>query len=150
MGPIRDAVRKVRSKHVSDELLARPGLDLGLPTDNEKSRRRFYEELGLSHLKTDNIMDGQDEVYYTLHDSWLKIITTDQSMPSAVSGYDRLLMVDPTVDDVHDAIDPDGLKVSVIPPGHRGIDQVGVVVKVNDVTGQEDFLVRGMGAQATG
>jgi lactoylglutathione lyase len=135
---------------VTGTLLARPGIDLGLPTDNEKARRGFYEQLGLSHLKTDTIMAGQDEVYYTLHDSWLKIITSDQSMPVAVSGYDRLLIVDPMADDVNALVDPDGLKVDVVPPGYRGIDQIGVVLKVNDIAAQERFLVMGMGAKPAG
>jgi lactoylglutathione lyase len=135
---------------VTGTLLARPGIDLGLPTDNEQARRRFYEQLGLSHLKTDTIMPGQDEVYYTLHDSWLKIITSDVPMALGVSGYARLMMVDPAVDDVNSLVDPDGLNVAVVPPGYRGIDQIGVVVSVNDIAAQELFLVEGMGAKPTG
>jgi lactoylglutathione lyase len=42
------------------------------------------------------------------------------------------------------------LAVSVVPPGYRGIDQVGVVVKVNDVAAQQRFLVTGMRATAEG
>ncbi len=133
---------------MAGDLLARPGIDLGLPTDNEKARRAFYEELGLTHLMTDHVMAGQDEVYYTLHDSWLKIVTTDQPMPAGVSGYDELLIVDRAAVQVSTLIDPDGLRVSVVPPGYRGIDQVGIVVKVNDVAAQERFLVNGMRATA--
>jgi catechol 2,3-dioxygenase-like lactoylglutathione lyase family enzyme len=132
------------------ELLARPGLDFGLPTDHERARRKFYEALGLSYLQTDHIMDGQDEVYYTLHGSWLKIVTSDKLMSEGVSGYQQLLIADPSVDHVTGLFDPDGLKVSLVPPGHLGIEEVGVVTKVNDVEAQVRFLLDGLEADPVG
>jgi hypothetical protein len=134
---------------VTADFLARPGLDFGLPTDNEKARRAFYEGLDLVHLKTDNIMDGQDEVYYELHGSWLKIVTSDQPMPAGVSGYDELLFVSGASTQVSRLIDPDGVKVSVVPRGYRGLDEVGVIVKVNDVSAKERFLSEGMQGDRT-
>jgi catechol 2,3-dioxygenase-like lactoylglutathione lyase family enzyme len=129
------------------DVLARPGLDFGLATDHEAERRAFYEDLGLKHLMTDHLMPGQDEVYYTLHGSWLKIVTSDQPMKQGISGYSELLFVDPDAQFPRRLTDPDGIKVTVVPKGYRGIDEVGVVVRVHDRAAQVRMLIEGMHAE---
>jgi catechol 2,3-dioxygenase-like lactoylglutathione lyase family enzyme len=132
------------------QLLARSGLDFGLGTDHEADQRAFYEALGLTYLQTDHIMDGQDEVYYTLHGGWLKFVTSDQEMRPGVSGYKELLIADSAVDRVERLEDPDGLLVTRVPPGALDVDDVGVRLSVPDVDAQIQFLEKGMGATRTG
>ena len=134
---------------MDNPLLARQGLDFGLPTDSQQDRRAFYDALGLSHLRTEELGPGQNEVYYTAHGSWLKFVTSDEPLPSGVSGYHELLIADPRAGEPMTLVDPDGLVVSVVPRGYRGIQEMGLVMRVHDVDGQERLLVDGLRAEKT-
>jgi catechol 2,3-dioxygenase-like lactoylglutathione lyase family enzyme len=127
--------------------LARAGLDFGLGTDNEEAVRKFYESIGLTHLMTDPLMPGQDEVYYTMHASWLKFVTSDRPMTAGVSGYHTLMIANPDATEVEELVDPDGTCVQVVPVGHRDIEEIGVVMQVNNVAAQEKMLIEGARAE---
>jgi hypothetical protein len=131
--------------------LARPGIDLGLPTHRRVEMCEFYErEVGLVHLETAPIVEGQDEIFYTMHGSWLKLNATDWELPPAVTGYRELLIADAGRSEPRHLTDPDGLAVTLVPVGHRGIDEVGVVVAANDLEEERRFVVEGMGGVAVG
>jgi hypothetical protein len=131
------------------QFLARSGLDFGLSTDNEDAVRKFYESIGLAHLMTDHLMPGQDEVYYTMHGSWLKFVTCNIPMSVGVSGYHTLIIAKSDATEVEELRDPDGTDVQVVPVGYRDIDEVGVVMQVNDVAAQVKMLIEGASAQRT-
>ena len=127
--------------------LARPGLDFGLGTDNDDIVRKFYEGLGLTHLKTDHLMPGQDEVYYMMHGSWMKFVTSDQPMTQGISGYKTLIIANAAANDVREYEDPDGTKVLIVPVGYRDVEEIGVVMQIGDIAAQEKMLLEGAGAE---
>ncbi len=132
-------------------LLARPGLDFGIPTDRGDAMMAFYaERTPCSFLSRDPIVEGQDEVFYELHRSWLKLNTTTWALPPAVSGFRELIAADPTLDAPRHLVDPDGLPVTLVPPGTDGIDEVGVVIRSEEPDRLRSFLAEGFGAEARG
>jgi lactoylglutathione lyase len=132
-------------------ILARDGLDFGLPTDNGPAMEAFYEhDLGLELLHRDTIIEGNDEVFYQVHGSWLKLNPSVHAMDPAVTGYRELLVASDEVAEPTTRRDPDGLAVTLVPPGHRGIDEVGMVIEANDVDAHVRFVIDGMGAVALG
>lgn len=134
-----------------EDLLARPGLDFGIPTDRGAAMKDFYESATpCTFLSEDPIVEGQDEVFYELHRSWLKLNTTTWALAPAVTGYRELLVADPAADAPRHLVDPDGSPVTLVPPGHLGIDEVGVVVASEDPDRMRSFLVDGMGAEPVG
>lgn len=131
-----------------DALLARPGLDFGIPTDHGAALKDFYSStLPCEFLSEDTIVEGQDEVFYQLHRSWLKINTTAWALEPAVTGYSELIVADASVTEPVTTRDPDGLLVTRVPPGHDGVDEVGVVVHSENPDRMRQFLEEGMGAQ---
>jgi catechol 2,3-dioxygenase-like lactoylglutathione lyase family enzyme len=135
-----------------DRLLARPGLDLGIPTDHGAAMRAFYEhELGLTLHSENEIIEGHDEVFYELHGSWLKLNTSVEPLAPAVTGFRALLVADPDpAADVRTLHDPDGLPVTVMPRGHLGLDELGLEMLVPDIDAQARFLLDGCGAERVG
>jgi catechol 2,3-dioxygenase-like lactoylglutathione lyase family enzyme len=132
-------------------LLARPGLDFGLPTDHGATLCQFYQsELGLRLVQRDEIIEGHEEIFYELHGSWLKINASSTPLDPAVTGYRRLIVADAGVERPRTLHDPDGLEVTVVPVGHEGVDEVGLVLEVNDVEAQRHFIVEGMGGSPVG
>jgi catechol 2,3-dioxygenase-like lactoylglutathione lyase family enzyme len=132
-------------------LLARPGLDFGLPTDHGAAMCEFYQsELGLQLIQRDEIIEGHEEIFYQLHGSWLKINASSTPLDPAVTGYRRLIVADTAAQRPRTLHDPDGLAVTVVPAGHEGVDEVGLVLEVNDVDAQRRFIVEGMGGRPVG
>jgi catechol 2,3-dioxygenase-like lactoylglutathione lyase family enzyme len=136
---------------MTSPLLARPGLDFGLPTDHGAAMCEFYQsELGLELVQRDEIIEGHEEIFYQLHGSWLKINASGTALDPAVTGYRRLIVADTVAQRPRTLHDPDGLAVTVVPPGHEGVDEVGLVLEVNDVEAQRRFIVEGMGGRPVG
>jgi catechol 2,3-dioxygenase-like lactoylglutathione lyase family enzyme len=134
-----------------ENMLARPGLDWGIPTDRGDAMRSFYgEHVGLPYLEENEIIPGHDEVFYEMLGSWLKLNTSVDPLEPAVTGYRELLMVDVDATEPRTVVDPDGLPFTFVPPGHRGIREVGLVMQVPDVDAQLRFLADGMGAKPVG
>lgn len=134
-----------------DQMLARPGLDFGVPTDNGPAMRAFYgDQLGLKFLQENEIIPGHDEVFYELNGGWWKLNTSVEPLQPAVTGYRSLLVADATVTEPLEMSDPDGLPVAVVPRGYRGVDQVGMEMVVPDVAAQRRFLLEGCGGVPIG
>ncbi len=132
-------------------LLARPGLDFGVPTDHGAAMCEFYEStLGLRLVQRDEIIEGHEEIFYELHGSWLKINASSTPLDPAVTGYRGLIVADAAADRPRSLHDPDGLEVTVVPVGHDGVDEVGLVLQVNDIAAHRRFIMEGMGGRQVG
>ena len=128
--------------------LARGLLDPGLFSDNAPKMWSFYEEsVGLPRLE--NLRHGPtyQEVFFTLPPGKLKIQSFDVPMGPAVTGYRELLVARDGLVASQALRDPDGLAVTLVPRGQRGITSAGMVVGVRDVDAQKRFLIEGIGAR---
>lgn len=129
--------------------LARGLLDPGLFSDNAPALWSFYEEaVGLPRLESLRHSPTYQEVFFTLPPGKLKVQSFDVAMPGrAVTGYKGLVIARDGLAGVRTLRDPDGLSVTLVPRGERGVTSAGVVVGVRDVEAQERFLIEGLGAR---
>lgn len=127
--------------------LARTTLDPGLFSDNAPTMQAFYDgELGLEFFERLQHSETYAELFFHVPGGKLKIQASTEPMEPAVSGYRGLLVAREGLGAPKEFTDPDGLSVQLVPPGHRGVTQVGIVVGVPDVERQHRFYVEGMGA----
>lgn len=128
--------------------LARGLLDPGLFSDHEPEMRKFYEhEVGMPVIERLPHSDTYAEVFFELPPGKLKIQSFVDPLAPAVTGYRELILARPGLDEPRVVEDPDGLRVHLVPVGHRGVTTAGYVVGVPDVDAQIKFLVEGMGAE---
>ena len=128
--------------------LARGLLDPGLFSDNAPKMWSFYESIvGLPKLESLRHSPTYQEVFFTLPPGKLKVQSFDEPMGPAVTGYKELLVARDGLAEQKAVRDPDGLAVTLVPKGSRGITSAGIVVGVRDVDVQRRFLIEGMGAR---
>src|SRR3954453_2358302 len=144
------ALRVCRLHGVAPFHLARANLDPGLFSDNWRVMRDYYvTTVGLPFMERLEHSPTYAEQFFELPEGKLKIQSFDEPMDVAVTGYRQLYLARPGRSDVIDLVDPDGLPVRLVPPGHRGVTNVGVVCAVADVEAQRRFIVAGMGGTET-
>jgi hypothetical protein len=128
--------------------LARGVLDPGLFSDNAPKMQDFYiSEVGLDFIEELVHSPTYRELMFTVPGGKMKIQASTESMQPAVTGYRELIIARPGLSSERSMTDPDGLTVTLVPPGARGVTHVGVVCAVADVGAQSDFLVKAMGAK---
>lgn len=127
--------------------LARGLLDPGLFSDDAPKMWEFYEgPVGLPRLESLRHSPTYQEVFFTLPPGKLKVQSFEVPMGPAVTGYQELLVAREGIAQTRHLRDPDGLPVTLVPRGERGVTSMGVVVGVRDVDAQERFLIDGLGA----
>src|SRR3954452_761128 len=144
------ALRVCRLHGVAPFQLARANLDPGLFSDNWRVMRDYYvTTVGLPFMERLEHSPTYAEQFFELPEGKLKIQSFDEPMDAAVSGYRELYLARPERSEVVDLVDPDGLLVHLVPPGLRGVSNVGVVGAVADVEAQRRFILAGMGGTET-
>ena len=128
--------------------LARGVLDPGLFSDNAPKMQEFYlSEAGLDFIEELVHSPTYRELMFTVPGGKMKIQASTESMQPAVTGYRELIIARPGLPSSRSFTDPDGLTVTLVPPGERGVTHLGVVCEVADVGAQSDFLIKAMGAR---
>lgn len=128
--------------------LARGVLDPGLFSDNAAKMQEFYlSEAGLDFIEELVHSPTYRELMFTVPGGKMKIQASTEVMRPAVTGYRELMIARPGLDEAVSLTDPDGLTVTLAPPGHRGVTHVGVLCAVADVAAEEEFLIKAMGAR---
>ncbi len=127
--------------------LAKPRVDIGLSTNDLEPMLAFWQgEAGIPFDHLLPIRRGQDQHRHDALGSVLKINHHAAPLPDAPpSGYLELLVARPGLDAPVSLADPDGNRVSLVPPGHEGVTQIGVRLGVRDLTAHRDFYVRALG-----
>lgn len=127
--------------------LAKPRVDIGLSTNDLEPMLAFWQgEAGVPFDHLLPIRRGQDQHRHDALGSVLKINHHAAALPDAPpSGYLELLVARPGLDAPVSLIDPDGNQVSLVPPGHEGVTQIGVRLGVRDLAAHRDFYVRALG-----
>jgi len=127
--------------------LAKPRIDFGLTTANLEPMLRFWQgEVGLPLDHVLPIRRGHDQHRHDALGSVIKINHTEGPLPEGPpSGYRELLIAREGLADPKPMIDPDGNRVTLVPPGWRGVGQIGVRLAVRDLAAHRRFYTEALG-----
>ena len=127
--------------------LSRPTLDIGLFSDNPAMPDFYLHEIELSFVEALPHSPTYSENFYAATGASLKINFSTESMGPGTSGYRGLVIARDATRVAREYVDPDGLQVTIAPPGHDGVTQMGIVCEVPDEDAERAFLVDGLGAR---
>ena len=132
--------------------LAKPRIDIGLATNRLQPMLSFWrEEVGAPFDHLLKIRRGLDQYRHDLMGSVLKINHRAEPLaPTPPSGYRELLIARPGLDAIRALADPDGNRVSLVPPGALGVSQIGVRLAVRDLQAQRRFYAEALGLEEVG
>lgn len=121
--------------------LAKPCLDVGLSTDTLEPMRAFYEgELGLPFEELLPVGGGVRQYRFGLNGSVLKLNHHRDPVAPAPTGYRRLVVASPSVTSPRRLVDPDGLEVTLVPPGYDDVSAIGIGIAARDASASAGFL----------
>lgn len=127
--------------------LAKPRIDIGLSTNTLQPMLDFWQ--GEAGLKFDHLLPvrrGQNQHRHDALGSVIKVNHHADPLPDAPpSGYRELLVARPGLSEPRTLTDPDGNQVTLVPPGWRGVDQIGVRLGVRDVDAHRRFYCDALG-----
>ena len=121
--------------------LSKPRVDIGLNTNNLEAMLAFWQnEVG---LKFDHVLPIRKGMKQHRHDalgSVVKINVHTEPLPvTPPSGYTELLIARDGLTVPKALHDPDGNAVTLVPPGTDGIRQIGIRLKVRDLSAHHRF-----------
>lgn len=129
--------------------LAKPRVDIGLATNDLEPMLAFWQ--GEAQIPFDHLLPvrrGQNQHRHDVLGSVLKINHHVDALPEAPpSGYLELLVARPGLTEPRELADPEGNRVSLVPPGHLGIDQIGIRIGVRDLGVHRRFYGEALGLE---
>ncbi|MFI4973313.1 MAG: VOC family protein [Caulobacterales bacterium] len=127
--------------------LAKPRMDVGLATNNIEPMLRFWQtEAGVPFDHLLKIRRGQDQYRHDALGSVVKINHRADALPdNPPSGYRELYIARDGVKASTPLTDPDGNRVTLVPPGWNGVTQIGVRMAVRDLAAHRRFYVEALG-----
>ena len=127
--------------------LAKPRLDIGLNTNDLAPMLAFWQgEAGIPFDHLLPIRKGQDQHRHDVNGSVLKINHHADALPDTPpSGYRELIVArDGMIVPVRLA-DPEGNRVTLVPPGYEGVTQIGGRLGVRDLEAHRRFYAEAFG-----
>jgi lactoylglutathione lyase len=126
--------------------LAKPRVDIGLSTNTLEPMLRFWqEEVGLPFDHLLKIRKGHDQHRHDALGTVVKINHHAEPLIEAPpSGYLELLIAREGLSAPKAMTDPDGNKVSLVPPGHLGVTQVAIRMGVRSLAAHRRFYGEGL------
>lgn len=127
--------------------LAKPRIDVGLFTTSLEPMLDFWQnEIGLPFDHMLPLGNGLQQHRHDLLGSVLKINHSRNELPIAPpSGYRELLIAREGLLGPKRLTDPDGNRVTLVPPGAHGIERIGIRLGVNDVNAHRRFYAVSLG-----
>ena len=127
--------------------LAKRQVDIGLATNYLEPMLSFWQ--GTVGLKLDHVLPvrrGQKQHRHDAAGSVVKINHHVEPLPEAPpSGYSELILAQPSCTAPLALTDPDGNRVSLVPPGHDRIRQIGIRLAVRDLDAHRRFYAGALG-----
>ncbi len=127
--------------------LAKPRVDIGLSTNDLQPMLAFWQEqagIPFDHLL--KIRRGQDQHRHDVLGSVLKVNHHADPLPdSPATGYRELIVARPGLTAPQTLTDPDGNRVTLVPPGYEGVTQIGIRIAVRDLAAHRKFYTQGLG-----
>ena len=127
--------------------LAKPRIDVGLFTTSLEPMLDFWQnEIGLPFDHMLPLGNGLQQHRHDLLGSVLKINHSRNELPAAPpSGYRELLIAREGLLGPKHLPDPDGNRVTLVPPGAHGIERIGIRLGVRDVNAHRRFFAVSLG-----
>jgi catechol 2,3-dioxygenase-like lactoylglutathione lyase family enzyme len=127
--------------------LAKPRMDFGLSTNNLAPMLAFWQgEVGLPFDHLLKIRRGQDQHRHDALGSVIKINHLAEPLPEGPpTGYRELYLARAGLTEPNPMVDPDGNKVTLVPPGWRGVGQIGVRLAVHSLAAHRRFYTEALG-----
>ena len=127
--------------------LAKPRLDIGLATNDLAPMLAFWQgEAGIAFDQLLPIRKGQDQHRHDVNGSVLKINHHEAPLPEAPpAGYRELVVARDGMIVPVSLADPEGNRVTLVPPGHDGVTQIGVRIGVRDLDAHRRFYAETLG-----
>lgn len=129
--------------------LAKPRIDIGLFTNNLDAVLAFWQ--GRIGLPFDHVLPlggGQRQHRHDLLGSVLKINNGRTAQPdTGASGYRELLIAKAGIDAPERLVDPDGNRVTLVPPGYRSITRIGLRLGVRSAAAHRRFYIDALGLE---
>ena len=127
--------------------LAKPRIDFGLTTGDIEPMLRFWQgEVGLPFDHLLKIRRGLDQHRHDALGSVIKINHTEAPPTEGPpTGYRELYIAREGLAAPKPLVDPDGNRVTLVPPGWRGIGQIGVRLAVRDLAAHRRFYTKALG-----
>lgn len=127
--------------------LAKPRVDIGLSTNDIGPMLAFWQgEAGAPFDHLLPIRKGQDQHRHDVLGSVLKINHHAEPLPDAPpSGYVELIVAREGLTAPQALKDPEGNRVSLVPPGWEGVTQIGVRIACRDLEAHRRFYAQALG-----
>jgi lactoylglutathione lyase len=127
--------------------LAKPRVDIGLSTNDLEPMLAFWQgEAGVPFDHLLKIRRGHDQHRHDARGSVLKINHHEAPLPDAPpSGYRELILAREGLDAPRALADPEGNRVTLVPPGHGGVTQAGIRLAVRDLAAHRRFYAEALG-----
>ncbi|HEY6599956.1 MAG TPA: VOC family protein [Pseudomonadales bacterium] len=132
--------------------IAKAALDVGLFTNQLDPMLGFWQrEVGLPFHETLPVGDGVRQLRHGIGESVLKINHSRDPLPPAPpTGYRQLTIARAGVAASRELTDPDGNRVTLVPVGYNGIEQLQMHLRVRDTAAHHDFFGRVLGLPPIG
>ena len=142
-----DGVGRPRTSEKAAMELAKPGVDIGLCTNNLDPMLHFWQhDAGLRFDHVLAIRRGQKQHRHDALGSVVKINHYVEQLPAAPpSGYRELIVTRRGRTEPERLTDPDGNRVSLVPFGHEGISQIGIRLAVRNLDAHCAFYTQVLG-----
>ena len=126
---------------------AKAAMDVGLMTHQKLPQLAFWQEqIGLELQEMLPVGGGVQQHRHGIGDTVFKLNHhRDPIEAGAPSGIRQLTIAREGVDAPHHLTDPDGNPVSLVPPGHEGVQQIQVEVEASDVERSHRFYTEALG-----
>ena len=127
--------------------LAKPRIDFGLTTGDIEPMLRFWQdEVGLKFDHLLKIRRGLDQHRHDALGSVIKINHLEGPLPDGPpTGYRELYVARQGLAAPRPLVDPDGNRITLVPPGWRGVGQIGVRLAVRDLAAHRRFYTEALG-----
>jgi lactoylglutathione lyase len=127
--------------------LAKPRVDIGLNTNSPEPMLAFWQnEVGLAFDHVLPIRKGLRQHRHDALGSVVKINHYNEPLPATPpSGYVELLIARPGLTKALSLQDPDGNRVTVVPPGSFGVTQIGIRIKIRELASHGRFYSEALG-----
>ena len=132
--------------------LAKNCVDVGILTNRGEEQLAFWQQrVGLPFEERLPVRRGFVQMRHGMNGSVFKLNVVEAPIPLAPEcGYRELWIARDGVAAPRALVDPDGNRVVLVPPGHRGITGIAVALGVRDAAAHARFYTHALGLEQAG